>query len=230
MIDLLRNPSPESLPPSFFAQEPQQLAQDLLGKVLSVNHKGEWLMARIIETEAYEITEKASHSSLGYTHKRRALFNTPGTIYMYYARGRDSLNFSAEGEGNAVLIKSALPVLRNLDEQTSLNHMLRNNPRLDGSLRNPEYLCSGQTLLCKALGLRVPDWDNRRLEHNRFQLISDDYKPKKLIQTMRLGIPKGRDEHLFYRFIDYDFRQFCTRDPTRVRAWQSGKQYLILTP
>jgi DNA-3-methyladenine glycosylase len=28
---------------------------------------------------------------------------------MYYARGGDSLNFSAHGPGNAVLIKSAYP-------------------------------------------------------------------------------------------------------------------------
>ena len=31
----------------------------------------------------------------------------PGTIYIYYARGGDSLNVSCGGDGNAVLIKSA---------------------------------------------------------------------------------------------------------------------------
>jgi DNA-3-methyladenine glycosylase len=37
------------------------------------------------------------------------LFLDGGHIYMYYARGGDSLNFSAQGPGNAVLIKSAYP-------------------------------------------------------------------------------------------------------------------------
>jgi DNA-3-methyladenine glycosylase len=32
-----------------------------------------------------------------------------GTIYMYYAHGKASMNVSAQGEGNAVLIKSGFP-------------------------------------------------------------------------------------------------------------------------
>ena len=67
------------------------------------------LAAQIIETEAYEITDKGSHAYLGRTPSREALFAPSGTIYMYYARGGDSLNFSARGDGNAVLIKSAYP-------------------------------------------------------------------------------------------------------------------------
>ncbi len=55
-----------------------------------------WLSARIIETEAYYVAEKGSHASLGYTEKRKALFLDGGHIYMYYARGGDSLNFSAQ--------------------------------------------------------------------------------------------------------------------------------------
>ena len=90
-----------------FNQDAQVLAQALLGKVIRIKHDELWLAARIIETEAYFLADKASHASLGYTEKRKALFMPAGTIYMYYARGRDSLNSSAQGEGNAVLIKSA---------------------------------------------------------------------------------------------------------------------------
>ena len=88
---LLRAPSPNSamnrlITPEFFHQEPQALAIALLGKVLrrKVQWQGKtlWLSARIIETEAYYRDEKASHSSLGFTAKRKAMFMTPGTIYM----------------------------------------------------------------------------------------------------------------------------------------------------
>jgi len=95
--------------PDFFECDALTLAQRMLGKVLRRHWQGHWLAARIIETEAYTLHDRGSHASLGYTHARRALFMGGGTIYMYYARGGDSLNIGAPGEGNAVLIKSAYP-------------------------------------------------------------------------------------------------------------------------
>lgn len=84
---------------NFFARDAQQVAKDLLGKVLRVKHQDIWLSAMIIETEAYYLHEKGSHASLGYTEKRKALFMPPGTIYMYHARGGDSLNISGQRGG-----------------------------------------------------------------------------------------------------------------------------------
>ena len=86
--------------------------------------------ARIIETEAYYINEKGSHASLGFTEKRRALFMPPGTIYMYYAHGGDSLNFSCQGDGNAVLIKSGYPASK---DPTMLHKMRKLNPPASAS-------------------------------------------------------------------------------------------------
>jgi len=43
------------------------------------------LTAQILETEAYYLNDKASHASLGFTEKRKALFMPPGTIYMYFS-------------------------------------------------------------------------------------------------------------------------------------------------
>jgi DNA-3-methyladenine glycosylase len=79
----------------FFDKPPLLLAQALLGKVLRHRVDGDiWLSVRIIETEAYEKTEKGSHASLGFTQKRAALFMPPGTIYMYYARGDAAVPFA----------------------------------------------------------------------------------------------------------------------------------------
>lgn len=99
---------PMMLPDDFFDRDAQLVACQLLGKVIRHRVNGLWLSARIIETEAYYLTDKGSHASLGYTDKRKALFLDGGHIYMYYARGGDSLNFSAHGPGNAVLIKSGV--------------------------------------------------------------------------------------------------------------------------
>lgn len=205
------------LPKKFFNRDAVKLAKALLGKVIYVKHQQIWLTARIIETEAYYLDEKGSHASLGYTEKRKALFMPPGTIYMYYARGGDSLNVSAQGEGNAVLIKSGFPYI---DEQTPdamLATMQALNPHPNTQQPRPrERLCHGQTLLCKSLGLRVPDWDQQQFERDRFYIADVGMQPDDIIVASRCGIPQGRDEHLPYRFIDAEYVKYCTRRPSRV--------------
>ncbi|MBF0289583.1 MAG: DNA-3-methyladenine glycosylase [SAR324 cluster bacterium] len=213
---------------SFFDRDALLVAKELLGKIIRHCCQGIWLSAMIIETEAYYKKEKGSHASLGFTEKRKALFMEPGTIYMYYARGGDSLNFSCQGEGNAVLIKSCLVYC---DEHTSsemLPLMQKLNPQKNMNRPRPiHYLCSGQTLLCKSLGLKVTDWDQKYFDPERFFLEDIGYRPEKIIQTTRLGIPQGRDEHLMYRFIDYDKAAYCTSNPLRKKKWTEGKDYHI---
>jgi DNA-3-methyladenine glycosylase len=48
-----------------------------------------------------------------------------------------------------------------------------------------------------------------------------------MIQTTRLGIPHGRDEHLMYRFVDSAYAQWCTRNPLR-RGQVEGRDYFLL--
>ena len=203
--------------PTFFDREPLELAQSLIGKVLRhrINdpaHGNIWLSAKIIETEAYYQTERGSHSSLGFTEKRKAMFMEPGTIYMYYARGGDSLNFSARGDGNGVLIKSGLAFMDQHSSEISLSVMQQLNP-INGRMRSPERLCSGQTLLCRSLGLKVPDWNQGSLKRNKLLLEDVGYCPDRLVQCKRLGIPEGRDEHLPYRFVDYEYTRSATSNP-----------------
>jgi len=174
--------------------------------------------------------EKGSHSSLGHTHSRRALFMPPGIIYMYYARGGDSLNFTCRGEGNAVLIKSAFPIAEAQDDLSGIHLMMKNNPGPKGKQRPIEKLCSGQTLLCRSLGLKVPDWNTRQLDPENFSVADDSYVPEQIIQTTRLGINKQRDAQLPYRLIDAKFASNCSKNPMRVRNWQMGREYTIFSP
>ena len=200
---------------AFFDRDSPALARALIGKVLRRRWKNQWLSARIIETEAYRLDEKGSHASLGYTHKRRALFMDAGTIYMYYSRGGDSFNISAAGEGNAVLIKSAYPWIDAIAGPAALAVMQAENPGPGGIMRPLHRLCAGQVQLCRALALRVPEWDAQAF--NPDVLFVDDVgkSPEVLIQTTRLGITAGRDAHLPYRFVDPAYAKFCTRNPLR---------------
>jgi DNA-3-methyladenine glycosylase len=222
------NAAPRHLPDDFFHRDAQVLARALLGKIIRHRQGPYWLSARIIETEAYYAAEKGSHASLGYTEKRRALFLDGGHIYMYYARGGDSLNFSAAGPGNAVLIKSAYPWVDALSDSNALAQMQLNNPDSSGQLRPPERLCAGQTLLCKALSLKVPRWDAQRFDPEHFFVEDTGILVPHVIQTTRLGIPTGRDEHLPYRFVDHEYARYCTRNPLR-RGQREGQDYSLQT-
>lgn len=215
---------------AFFDQDPCQLAQALLGKVVRHKYNDHWLACRIIETEAYYLEEQGSHSSQGYTDKRRAMFMPPGTIYMYYARGGDSLNLSARGKGNAVLIKSGIPWFDRKSPRANLPIMQQLNPvKGSGQLRPEHKLCSGQTLLCASLALKVARWDQQQFDMQHFYIDDVGYHPEQIIQTTRLGIPVGRDEHLMYRYIDYTYAKQCTSNPLNKRDWQQGRDYVIHT-
>ena len=209
--------------PGFFDRDALTVARDLIGIELRRCWQGEWLTAAVVEAEAYYQSERGSHASLGRTPSREPLWMAPGTIYMYYARGGDSLNVSCHGAGNAVLIKAALPTCSG----PALAAMRGLNPARGGGARASSDLCRGQTLLCRALALRVPEWNGRPFDHS-FHLADTGYRPPALIQAPRLGIPHGRDEHLCYRFVDYARAPHATANPLTRRAWQRGRDYQVL--
>jgi len=216
------------LPNSFFDQHAVELSKALLGKIMRVNYQGKWLAAQIIETEAYLIEDKSSHASLGFTEKRKGLFMPPGTLYMYYSRGGDSFNVSSQGEGCAVLIKSGIPFEDKDTDSNMINIMQKINPiKYSGVIRKPEKLCSGQTILCNSLGLRVKEWDQKEFDKNKFYFEDVNITPQKIIQTKRLGIAQDRDSHLPYRFIDYEHTKNCTQNPLTKRDWVEGEDYTI---
>ncbi|MBY0378072.1 MAG: DNA-3-methyladenine glycosylase, partial [Gammaproteobacteria bacterium] len=211
----------------FFNRAPLVVAKELLGKVIYKRYESLWLAAMIVETEAYYLEDKGSHASLGRTPKRQALFMPAGTIYMYYARGGDSLNISCRGEGNAVLIKAGIPYG---DDPLSLATMHHLNP-VKNSLRQREdhRLCAGQTLLCKALNIKVPEWNQRTFDKDFFYIADVGYRPQTIVQTVRLGIPQGRDEHLPYRFIDTQYAHATTKNQSSVNLSSDIKLHQWIT-
>lgn len=225
-MDSLAEPRHKTLDDAFFDRDAQLVARELLGTVIRHCVDGLWLSARIIETEAYYINEKASHSSLGNSPSRRAMFMPAGHLYLYYSRGGDSLNFSVQGDGNAVCIKAGYPWVDALSSEASLERMQANSPAAAGGPRALTRLCSGQSLLCKALGLTVIEWNAQRMDPRRLRIDDIGAQPD-IIQTTRLGIPPGRDEHLPYRFVDAGFAPHCTRNPLR-RGQREGEDYVLL--
>ena len=210
----------------FFARASLQVAAALVGKELRRRWRDLWLSAAIVETEAYYQREKGSHASLGRTPSREALWAPPGTIYMYYSRGKASFNISCQGPGNAVLIKAGAPTCTGPE----LREMQELNPSTNGGRREPRQLCAGQTLLARSLALRVSEWNNRPFDPAEFFVADTGYLPAALIQTTRLGIPAGRDGHLLYRFVDRDQAASATENPLRKRGWQLGQENRLCAP
>lgn len=191
----------------FFQKDVIGLAKSLIGKIICRKINGVLLKARIIETEAYSINEPASHSSLGYSLNRAAMFMNAGTIYMYHSRAGASFNISALGKGDAVLIKSGICFLDNSDDVLSfMQHINKKN----GMLRDIHYLASGQTLLCKSLVIDK-SWDKQQF-NQEFYIEDIGYLPDSIVISSRLGIPKGRDNLLLpYRYVDKLFYKYATK-------------------
>ena len=216
------------LPQAFFDRPADVVAEALVGKVIRRQFNGTWLAAAIVETEAYG-GDKASHSYLGRTPSREAMWAKPGTIYMYHSRGGPSLNFSVAGGGCAVLVKSGRPWLDEMSGRDALGVMHRLNPGPRG-LREDHRLLSGQTLLARALGLEVRGWNGKPLSKQGLYLEDTGYRPRALIKCCRLGIPAGRDEHLKLRFVDEEFARSATQNPLTRRSWAEGVDYERIVP
>ncbi len=85
----------------------------------------------------------------------------------------------------------------------------------DGTIKSS---AQGKLFFCKSLGLKLPDWDGKNFIHDRLYIEDVGYRPEKIVQTKRLGIPpKGRDEHLEYRFVDFNHADSATSNPLTKR-------------
>jgi DNA-3-methyladenine glycosylase len=86
------------------------------------------------------------------------------------------------------------------------------NPQKNSTKPRPlEKLCCGQALLCISLNLKIVQWDKKQFDRTKFYICSYGYKPKKIMQTTRLGIAKDKDEHLPYRFVAVNANFYCIK-------------------
>ncbi|MBX3578416.1 MAG: DNA-3-methyladenine glycosylase [Rhizobiaceae bacterium] len=162
-------------PDRFFDRSAVDVAADIIGAALTVSGAG----GLIVETEAYEPDDPASHSFRGPTPRNGAMFGPPGHAYVYRSYGIHwCLNFVCR-PGSAVLIRAIQP-------KWKIGLM-----RARRATEVDRLLCAGPGRLCQALGVDIR-LDGRALDRPPFRLALPA-EPLATIAGPRIGITRAVD-------------------------------------
>jgi DNA-3-methyladenine glycosylase len=161
----------------FMGNSPQ-VARRLIGMTLLVGGVG----GIIVETEAYDREDPASHTFSGPTPRNAVMFGPPGHAYVYLSYGIHwCLNFVCRetGHGAGVLIRALEP--------TAGVAVMSDRRRQ----RDPRLLCSGPGRLGQALGI-THQLNGSRLDRAPFNLTAAG-KQVRVMSGPRIGISKAVD-------------------------------------
>ena len=188
----------------FFARSVHQVAPDLIGATLLVDGVG----GRIVEVEAYDQQDPASHAYRGRTPRNAAMFGPPGHAYVYRSYGIHwCLNLVCGGEGvaEAVLIRALEPT-RGVDLQKRRRRV-----------ENVRQLCSGPGKLCQALGI-TREHDGLALDVPPFRLEAREDVPE-IVTGPRIGITRATE--LRWRYMSAGSPYLSRAAPRGARSSQS---------
>ena len=163
--------------PTFYTLPAPEVARALIGVQLLVGGVG----GRVVETEAYDRHDPASHSFNGPTVRNAAMFGPPGRAYVYRSYGLHwCLNVvCGVAPGSAVLIRA-------LEPEHGLDLMReRRGPVPDRDL------CRGPGRLCQALAI-TGALDGRSLDEAPFTVLYRGAQAD-VVAGGRIGITRGAD-------------------------------------
>jgi DNA-3-methyladenine glycosylase len=162
-----------------FTRNSQEVARRLIGMTLLVNGVG----GVIVETEAYDREDPASHSFSGPTPRNAVMFGPPGRAYVYLSYGIHwCLNFVCreKGHGAGVLIRA-------LEPTAGIPTMIERRRQ-----RDLRALCAGPGRLGEALGI-THAMNGRRLDRRPFTLKAAATEAT-VVCGPRIGISKAVDQ------------------------------------
>ncbi|HSX46043.1 MAG TPA: DNA-3-methyladenine glycosylase [Candidatus Saccharimonadia bacterium] len=162
----------------------EEVAPRLLDCLLERELDGQKLVGRIVEVEAYDQTDAASHSYRGRTPRTDVMFGPSGHLYVYFTYGMHyccNVVCGPTGYGSAVLIRALEP----LEGQAAMSH---NRHGLMG-----HELTNGPAKLCQAL-LIDKTLNGQDLRQPPLKLILKPALPQAdIVQATRVGISQAKD-------------------------------------
>lgn len=181
----------------YFNKSVQDLAKELLGKIVITSFDGLVTSARIVETEAYNgVFDKACHAYNGRrTPRNEPMYGDGGNAYVYLCYGIHHLFNVVVNEVNtpdAVLIRAGEPI-------QGIEHMLNrtNKTKFDHSLTR------GPGNFSKALGISTVNSATSLVE-GPIQIWDDGYivSTNNIIITKRIGVDYAAEaSHYLYRYF-----------------------------
>ena len=154
------------------------VAKQLIGTCLLISGVG----GIIVETEAYDQSEAASHGFTGLSLRNAPLFGPPGRAYVYRSYGIHwCLNIVCREAGHAAGV-----LIRALEPTSGIPLMRRRRGSMD-----PRLLCSGPGRLGQALAV-TGALNGKRIDRAPFQLLAPLVKPS-IVRGKRIGITKAAD-------------------------------------
>ncbi len=165
------------LSPAFYARPAPEVARALIGAQLLVTGVG----GRVVETEAYDRDDPASHSFNGPTVRNAAMFGPPGTAYVYRSYGLHwCLNVvCGPATGSAVLIRALAP-------EHGIDLMRERRGKV-----SDRDLCRGPGRLCQALAI-TGALDGRPLAAVPFTVLEPAAQAE-VVTGRRIGITRAAD-------------------------------------
>lgn len=164
--------------------EPERAARLLLGAHMARDFDGGTALVKIVETEAYDALDPASHTFKGQSLRTAAMFGPAGRLYVYFTYGMHyccNVVTGEVGHGAGVLIRAVEPV--------SGTELLQANR----AVRKQVELTNGPAKICQALKIDT-SWNGHDLEVSPLRLILNPVlKDEEIIQTTRIGITKAAD-------------------------------------
>ena len=163
----------------FPALDPVSVARALIGATLTLEGVG----GIVVETEAYDQDDPASHAFVGPTDRNRSMFGPPGHAYVYRSYGIHwCLNMvcGPAGHGAGVLIRAVEPT-RGLAEMVARR-----------GTDDVRLLCSGPGRVGQALGITRAH-DGLPVDRPPFSLVLPD-REQPIVSGPRIGISKAVDQ------------------------------------
>jgi DNA-3-methyladenine glycosylase len=186
------------LPRSFYDRSAVEVAPDLRGRTLvRVLPGGTRLSGEIVETEAYEPGDPASHGFRRKGRRNATMFGGPGRLYVYFTYGNHWMMNAVclpIDVPSAVLLRAVRP-LEGLEEMA-----LRRGRERDVDL------ASGPGKLCQALGVDG-SLDGEDLVRGRTVWIETGSPPDPgdIAVGIRVGVSVGADKEWRFRLAGDPF-------------------------